>query len=174
MEYLHSQNIIHKDLATRNLLVKLNPERNVVKVADFVSSLPIAAIKFHLSNMVFPFKIKIKGLSTESNYNTSNDVISIRWAAPELFSGSKASFKTDVFAFAITMMEIFNQGKSPYWELKNAEVVEFVKSGNRMTLSETVPKEIQELIQHCWDQDPIKRPQFSEISKLLKQIHESG
>ena len=36
MEYLHSQNIIHKDLATRNLLVKRNHESNIVKVADFV------------------------------------------------------------------------------------------------------------------------------------------
>ena len=74
---------------------------------------------------------------------TSDDVISVRWAAPELFSGSKASFKTDVFAFAITICEIFNQGKLPYWELKNAEVMEIVKPGNRMALSTNIPKGIQ-------------------------------
>ena len=104
---------------------------------------------------------------------TSDDVISVRWAAPELFSGSKASFKTDVFAFAITICEIFNQGKSPYWELQNAQVVEFVKSGNRMTLSTNIPKGIQDLIHQCWDQDPVKRPTFAETSKLLKEIHEN-
>ena len=104
---------------------------------------------------------------------TSDDMISVRWAAPELFSGSKASFKTDVFAFAITICEIFNQGKPPYWELKNAEVVKFVGAGNRMTLSKNIPKGMQDLIQQCWDQDPVKRPTFTETSKLLKEIHEN-
>ena len=117
---------------------------------------------------------KKKGLSTESDYAAKSDeVISIRWAAPELLSKSKFSFKTDVFAFAITMHEIYNKAEQPYWEMKNIEVVKFVKAGKRLDLSENVPKEIQQLIQQCWDQEASKRPNFTEISRLLKEIEKS-
>lgn len=35
MRYLETRNIIHRDLATRNLLVKLEDGRYMIKVADF-------------------------------------------------------------------------------------------------------------------------------------------
>ena len=54
--------------------------------------------------------------------------------------------------------------------MKNSEVLEFVQAGNRMLLSENIPKEIQDLIQQCWDQDPQKRPDFVAISKLMTEI----
>ena len=110
-------------------------------------------------------------MSTESDYAvTSDEVIAVRWAAPELLSNPKFSFKTDVFAFAITMHEIYNNANQPYWQMRNVEVMEFVKAGKRLDLSKNIPKEIQQLIQQCWDQDTSKRPNFPEISKLLKEI----
>jgi serine/threonine protein kinase len=35
MSYLHSQNIIHRDLATRNLLVSFSDNVYVIKISDF-------------------------------------------------------------------------------------------------------------------------------------------
>ena len=78
-----------------------------------------------------------------------------------------------MFAFAITVHEIFTEAKLPYWEKKNQEVLEFVKVGNRMIISEKIPKEIQDLILQCWDQDPEKRPNFVAISKMVTQVYEA-
>ena len=122
---------------------------------------------------IFLISTKIKGLSSEINFSTS-DIISIRWSAPELLNGQKPSFKTDVFAFAITVHEIFNQGKLPYWELKSVEVQHFVKSGNRMTISDKLTKEIRKLIKQCWDQDPERRPNFGAISKTVTEAYDSA
>ena len=59
------------------------------------------------------------------------------------------------------------------WEMKNQEVVEFVNAGNRMMLSEKIPKAIQDLLLQCRDQDPEKRPNFVAISKMVTQVYEA-
>jgi len=57
MTYLHNQKFIHRDLATRNLLVSLeNEEEMIVKVADF-------------------------GLTSKTEI-VKTDVVAVRWCAP--------------------------------------------------------------------------------------------
>jgi len=64
LKYLHSKDIIHRDLACRNLLV-LTEESWTIKIADFGLS---------------------RILSESNYYKITTSEIPIRWAAPEVFS----------------------------------------------------------------------------------------
>ena len=79
MKYLSSLKYVHRDLATRNILVGKD---NVVKIADFGMS----------QNLYSAYYFKVKGRA----------VMPIRWMAYECFFG-KFSVKTDVWAFGITL-----------------------------------------------------------------------
>lgn len=46
----------------------------------------------------------------------------VRWTAPEAFFSGKYSEKTDVWAYSIVLLEIWQDGDTPYPELKNEEV----------------------------------------------------
>ena len=85
--YLSSHNFIHRDLATRNCLVGLNLQ---IKVADFGMSRSLYKSHYYV----------IQGYA----------VLPVRWMARECFYG-KFSAKTDVWAFGVTMWEIFALAK---------------------------------------------------------------
>lgn len=72
------------------------------------------------------------------------------------------------------MIEIFTGGESPYVGLKTTEVLEKIPEGFRMSIPESCPKNVFELIEQCWNQDPEKRPSFPEIEKKLKELKENS
>lgn len=97
MIYLHSKGIIHCDLATRNVLVR-NPMQ--IEVSDF-----------GLSRLV-----------DEKDIEHENYTLHLPWAALELLNPDSTSLhftvETDVWAFGVTMWEIFTFGSEPFAELE--------------------------------------------------------
>ncbi|XP_065013771.1 serine/threonine-protein kinase STY46 isoform X2 [Musa acuminata AAA Group] len=87
MNYLHQNNIIHRDLKAANLLMD---ENEVVKVADF----GVARVK------------------AESGVMTA-ETGTYRWMAPEVIEHKPYDHKADVFSFAIVMWELLT-AKLPY------------------------------------------------------------
>eukprot|EP00960_Hanusia_phi_P042506 755533-Hanusia_phi.AAC.1 len=110
---------------------------------------------------------------TSARSKEGERVGTIFWNAPELLDGRGASTATDVYAFAITVYEIFHPlNDNIYNNLNIYQVMQGVKTGAlRPELDyANVPEGIICLIQECWCQDPQKRPAFtsivSEINKL--------
>ena len=96
MKYLSSENFIHRDLATRNCLVGENLQ---VKIADFGMSRNLYQSHYYV----------LKG----------HAILPVRWMAKECFYG-KFSTKTDVWAFGVTMWEIFTLAKDiPYEDMED-------------------------------------------------------
>ena len=147
MHYLASQNFIHRDLATRNCLVGT---MNIVKVADFGMSRSLYESQYYV----------ISG----------HAILPIRWMATECFYG-KFSAKTDVWAFGVTMWEIFMLGKEqPYDQLQDREVVEdAIKGPDRMVLERprNCPEDIYEVMRKCWQYEPSERSTFDELYAML-------
>ena len=56
----------------------------------------------------------------------------VKWTAPEAVMKKKFDTKSDVWAFGITMWEIFSCGTSPYPEWDNAKTIQELKRGYRM------------------------------------------
>jgi len=148
MVYLHSNFILHRDLALRNLLVSFGSDGEwIVKVSDF-------------------------GLSRESEedyYKLSTKagkMFPLKWSPPEFLQFSKFTSKSDVFSFGILLWELFSYGSSPYVGISNAEAVDKVLEGYRMSPPPHCPAPIAKLMNICWKEDPESRPTFK-----VKDLH---
>ena len=151
MKYLASQNFVHRDLASRNCLVD---EHFTVKLADFGMS----------RNLYESHYYKIKG----------NAILPIRWMATECFYGM-FSEKTDVWAFGITMWELFTLAKDkPYPHMSDNEVVEdAVNKGEHRYIHPkppTCPQSVYDVMLRCWVIDRKKRATFEALHEMLLKI----
>lgn len=77
MAFLESKNVIHCDLATRNLLVASKDQDFIVKVGDFGMGKVTSSKAYYSKDSKFP----------------------VKWAAPEVINFLKFSFKSDVWSF---------------------------------------------------------------------------
>ncbi|KAH9710744.1 serine/threonine-protein kinase STY17 [Citrus sinensis] len=117
MNYLHQNNIIHRDLKTANLLMD---ENGVVKVADF----------------------GVARVQAQSGVMTA-ETGTYRWMAPEL----------------------------PYAGLTPLQAaVGVVQKSLRPTIPKHAHPRLAELLERCWQHDPTQRPNFSQITDILKQM----
>ena len=151
MRYLAGLRYIHRDLATRNILVGQDFK---VKIADFGMS----------QQLYSSFYYRIKGRA----------VLPIRWMANECFYG-RFSEKTDVWAYGIVMWEIFTLCRQqPYENFTDQELIDdAIKGDDRNLLSrpDTCPEEVYHVMLRCWINNPDTRATFEEIHGLLLQIH---
>ncbi|EYU37995.1 hypothetical protein ABFS82_02G004200 [Erythranthe guttata] len=144
MNYLHQNNIIHRDLKAANLLMD---ENEVVKVADF----GVARVK------------------TQTGVMTA-ETGTYRWMAPEVIEHKPYDHKADVFSFGVVLWELLT-GKIPYEYLTPLQAaVGVVQKGLRPTIPKLTHQKLTELLERCWQQDPALRPDFCEVTELLKQI----
>ena len=97
--------------------------------------------------------------------------------APEIFGDAPYSTKTDVYAYAIIMWEIFAE-KTPYYFLGNPnKIVKYVYIENgRPSLTDLksfTPPEMVAIIETNWHRDPAKRMEFRDLYKELNKIFQS-
>ena len=155
MKALSDAKVVHGDLAARNvLLFQYNPScpgSTSVKVSDFGLSM---------------------GLYGQSYaYGKENKPMPIRYVPPEVIQRRKFSEKSDVWAFGITMWEILNDCKFPYYDIpEDKEVITFVLGGGRLTAPPKCPDILWNLMQECWQAQPSKRPSFSELFNTFALI----
>ncbi|CAJ0592628.1 unnamed protein product [Cylicocyclus nassatus] len=141
IEYLHSKGCIHRDIAARNLLMD-----KVIKVADF-------------------------GLTRRSkSYIVNPDKpMNLRWLAPDVYHTGIVEKHTDVYAFGITMWEVFQVPyRIPYKEWTADEVYENVVDGTyRLSPPDAMPSDVASLFKECIAK-PELRPTFKSIVLFLK------
>ncbi|XP_041014469.1 serine/threonine-protein kinase STY46-like isoform X1 [Juglans microcarpa x Juglans regia] len=143
MNYLHENNIIHRDLKAANLLMD---ENDVVKVGDF----GVARVK------------------AQSGVMTA-ETGTYRWMAPEVIEHKPYDHKADVFSFGVVLWELLT-GKLPYEYLTPLQAaVGVVQKGLRPTIPKHAHPKLVELLERCWQQDPALRPDFSEVIEILQQ-----
>lgn len=147
MCYLSDMRFIHRDLATRNVLVSLEWK---CKVADF-------------------------GLSREALDENAYDVktggkIPVRWTAPEAITYRKFTEMSDVWSFGVLLWEIMAYGEHPYYDWPNSKVLDSVRRGYRLPPPMNCPEEVHELMLKCWKEERTDRPPFRELCELVKDL----
>ncbi|EDR21858.1 serine-threonine protein kinase, putative [Entamoeba dispar SAW760] len=151
MQFLHENRIVHLDLKPDNLLVNslYFDSACCIKITDFGTSRITEKNKIDGNDN--------KGLGTPV------------YLAPECYEDDY-SFAGDVFAFAITSWELYYQ-EEPYKDFKSLfQIKEFVKSGKRLPLDDSMPSLFKELIQECWKQNKGDRLNFEQVSQRLVKI----
>ena len=150
MKYLASFKFIHRDLATRNCLVGENLN---IKIADFGMSCGLYSLDYY----------RISGRA----------MLPIRWMANECFYG-KFSEKTDVWAFGVTMWEVFTFSREqPYHNMSDQEVIDDAFKGpDRLLLSrpEACPVEVYEVMKRCWIDNVEERIRFRQAHTSLEAL----
>ncbi|XP_069146625.1 serine/threonine-protein kinase STY46 isoform X2 [Solanum lycopersicum] len=144
MNYLHQNNIIHRDLKAANLLMD---ENEVVKVADF----GVARVKAQTGVM-------------------TAETGTYRWMAPEIIEHKPYDHKADIFSFGVLLWELMT-GKLPYEYLTPLQAaIGVVQKGLRPAIPKHTHPKIAELLEKCWQRDPTSRPDFPEIIETLQQV----
>ena len=148
MQHCAAFKFVHRDLATRNCYAGKN------------FTVKVAAVGIH-AQLYQSHYFQIRG----------KRLFPIRWMAPECFSG-KFSEKSDVWAFGVTMWELFTLGNTvPYPYLSDDEVIQNARSRefNRFpSKPATCPQSVYEIMQQCWIIDFQQRPTFREINVMLQ------
>ena len=152
MSYLHSHEIIHCDLNTRNIYLdeKYYPKLGGFQYSQFLNS----------------DKPSNKAIDRFSKYKGN-----FEYYPPEIFCFKDYSKASDVFSYSLVLYEIFN-GRKPFFSGTFYEhAKEIVIDKKRPTEDyemNKIPFYYRELIQKCWSDDPKERPTFDEIVQILK------
>eukprot|EP00051_Salpingoeca_urceolata_P012971 m.161996 g.161996 ORF g.161996 m.161996 type:complete len:941 (-) comp17660_c0_seq4:47-2869(-) len=149
MSYLANLNHVHRDLATRNVLVS---EKLVCKISDFGLS---------------------RDLQDEMYYESEGGMIPIRWTPPEAYKYKKYSTKSDVWSFGILMMELWTKAALPYGrDWSNLMVMMEVERGFRLPAPSDCPRAIYSLMMDCWHPRRASRPEFSSIAERVEMAYD--
>ena len=147
MQYLAAFNFIHRDIATRTCLVGMY---NSIKVGNLGVNKKLYQSHYYC----------IRG----------NKLLPVRWMSTECFSG-KFSEKSDVWAFGVTMWEIFTLAKDlPYPHLSDDEVIHnALKREYRLfpSRSAACPEPVYEIMEQCWIVNLKQRPTFEKLHSML-------
>ncbi|XP_043288855.1 uncharacterized protein Ack-like isoform X2 [Venturia canescens] len=152
MQYLEAKRLIHRDLAARNILVF---SKNKVKISDFGLSRALGVGKDYY----------------QTNFNV-NLKLPIAWCAPECISYLKFTSASDVWAYGVTLWEMFSYGFQPWAALTGHQILEAIDEPNfqRLEQPDCCPKDYFTLMQQCWQHEPGKRPKFTELINLLPEL----
>ena len=173
IEFLHEYDLIHRDIAARNILlsgVKYNKikESTKIKISDFGLTRKLEETENNSGK-------------TDTNYGP------LKWMAPESIRNKEYSQKSDIYMFGITMWEIWYRmqpypGTTPVnvgikvgsYKKYNNDIIfrprvdQRIKTENKI-IEEDMPLFIKQIMEGCWDEIPENRPNFNEIIKDLKK-----
>jgi serine/threonine protein kinase len=161
MMYLVFNNVVHGDLACRNVLVfrfdESNPKNNIVKITDF-------GISRHS---------QLYSLQPGAGQTIIN-IIPTRYVAPEIFStnasGGAYSEKSDIYSMGVLMWEAYSRGVIPWANIPNDEdVIRHVLDGNVLPQPFNCSQKYWDIILKTWSKLPNDRPTFQQLQHLLNE-----
>ncbi|XP_022101409.1 fibroblast growth factor receptor-like isoform X2 [Acanthaster planci] len=147
MEYLESKQCIHRDLATRNILLG---EGMICKVADFGLARDVAE---------------------RSQYEMqSQGRVPVRWMAPESLLTNMYTCKSDVWSFGVLLWELVTLGSHPYPGMSSQKVINEIKKGYRLPKPDHCSDDVYKIMQDCWQERPDDRPDFARLHITIDDI----
>ncbi|TYZ60069.1 hypothetical protein PybrP1_008739 [[Pythium] brassicae (nom. inval.)] len=148
LQFLHSFDIIHRDLKSLNLLVT---REGRVKLADF----------------------GISRVATSGDFMTGC-CGTFQWMAPEVIVSERYSLSADIYSFGVILWEIC-EAAAPFADLAPGRVpIAVVQEKKRPRLSPATPQALQTLIQACWQEDAARRPAAADTVQVLQSFFPSA
>ena len=152
MAYLEEHGIVHRDLALRNVLVQTP---GLVKITDF-----------GLAKMLDV---------NEDGYRAEGGKLPIKWLAMECINERKFTHKSDVWAYGVTLWELFTYGGRPYENMPAQDVPAWLESGKRLPQPSICTIDVFMAVIKCWTPDAASRPSFKELAnEFAKMARDPG
>lgn len=153
LAYLHSKDIIHRDIKGANILVDI---KGAVKISDFGISKRVEASSLLHSGPTSG----AKGLQRVSLQG------SVFWMAPEVVRQTTYTRKADIWSVGCLVVEMFT-GAHPHPNCTQLQAI--FKIGGSSDASPSVPEnasaELREFCRRCFVVDHEKRPSAEELLK---------
>ncbi|KAJ7324070.1 hypothetical protein OS493_030243 [Desmophyllum pertusum] len=146
MMYLEKKRFVHRDLATRNILMSTKQQ---VKISDFGLS---------------------RAVGSGSDYYKASQGgrWPVKWYAPESINFGTFSHQSDVWSYGVTLWEMYSFGQLPYGEMSGGEVIRMLEEDKkRLDRPEACPEHTYSLMLQCWDLKPEMRPTFAELHNVF-------
>jgi RYK receptor-like tyrosine kinase len=148
IQHLHRKRLLHRDVATRNCLVNAQLH---VQVTDSA-----------LARDIFPNDYHCLG---------DNENRPIKWLALEALVHRKFSTASDMWAFGVTIWELFTLGQQPYCEIDPFEMALYLQDGYRITQPLNCPSDLFAIMACCWCLNPDERPKFVQMQACLQDFY---
>ncbi|EGG13259.1 LISK family protein kinase [Cavenderia fasciculata] len=158
MAYLHSRDILFRDLKSKNILIDTTSTLIRAKICDFGFA-----------------RIKINNSMSSSLSTSKNRHLSIcgtdEFMAPEVILGMDYDESADIFSFGVVLLEMATRKKiSKEIERGPMNAFEIPEDTARDLIPEDIPPLFTELVIDCLRYQPLERPTFSHIIYTLKQL----
>ncbi|XP_024895909.1 non-receptor tyrosine-protein kinase TNK1 isoform X8 [Pteropus alecto] len=148
MVYLGARGLVHRDLATRNLLLA---SPRMIKVADFGLVRPLGGARGRY----------VMGGPRPIPY---------AWCAPESLRQGAFSSASDVWMFGVTLWEMFSGGEEPWSGVPPYLILQRLeKDQARLPRPPLCSRALYALALRCWAPHPADRPSFSYLEELLQE-----
>ncbi|KAF4528295.1 hypothetical protein B566_EDAN014970 [Ephemera danica] len=91
--------------------------------------------------------------------------------APECITFLRFTSASDVWAYGVTLWEMFSYGFQPWAALTGQQILEAIDEPNfqRLEQADCCPKDYYSIMLKCWQHDSNKRPKFSDLIALLPE-----
>ncbi|KZC13755.1 Vascular endothelial growth factor receptor 1, partial [Dufourea novaeangliae] len=149
--YEEVTNVLHGDLAARNILLADN---NVVKICDFGLA---------------------KNMYKYGNYKKkSDDPLPIKWMAIESIRDQIFSTQSDIWSFGIVLWEFFTLAETPYPGMEGEKLYQKLIEGYRMEQPEYATSKLYNIMVQCWTEKPVLRPSSTELVESIGDLLEES
>ncbi|RGB28133.1 kinase-like domain-containing protein, partial [Rhizophagus diaphanus] len=143
LKFLHSKEIIHRDLHSKNILVN----NGKLLIADLGLSKKLAEVTTNsMGNR--------KGMDG--------------YIDPQCFKNKKykKDKKSDIYSLGVLLWEISSR-RPPFSDWNRNLIGHYIEKGDREDPIEGTPPEYMSLYQKCWDDEPNSRPNIGEVHEIL-------
>lgn len=147
--FLHSQGVVHRDVASRNVLIGEH-------------------FKAYLSD--FGYSRLFDGAGDEQT--TKSNVGPVRWMAPESLRKRVYSTATDAYSFGMLIFEVLHDGEVPFSSISNLIELShhILHEGLRPAMRPDASPELASVAQRLWSSDPGARPEMDAVYHELEDM----
>jgi len=147
LSFLHKQDVIHRDIAARNILINA---AMIPMISDFGLSREVAI--------------------GEEYSSTGKDSLPLKWMAPEALKSNHFTKATDIWSFGIVVWEIASKGDRPHVSMDVTEAkIQIRDYFLTPTIPENTDPTMSVIMTQCWYKDPDMRPSAKDIIDMVKE-----
>ncbi|XP_068997047.1 receptor tyrosine-protein kinase erbB-3b [Embiotoca jacksoni] len=141
MYYLEEHCMVHRNLASRNILLKNDYQ---VQISDY-----------GVADLLYP---------DDKKYVYTDTKTPIKWMALESILFRRYTHQSDVWSYGVTVWEMMSFGAEPYASVQPQEVPSLLEKGERLSQPHICTIDVYMVMVKCWMIDENIRPTFKELA----------